>query len=329
MDEKDTKPDKQADENLDAKATDKDGTIDNPDELDPNSERAKKAQAALTQGPVKRVVGLIKSVNIYLIGFIVIFVIALVVIYVALSAEDTGPTITGQDLTQDQLDELINQESNVGDVSQTLTVEANAIFNGKVLVKDNLDVAGSINVGGPLTLPGITVAGTSAFDNVEVSSDLAVLGSSSIQGTLVVSSALTVNGDASIGGDLSANSITVSNLSFSGDLQLSRHIDTGGPSPNISSGGSVGAGGTVSLSGTDTSGTVTINTGGGPSSGTLATITFSRNFNSTPQVVITPVGASGSTINYYVTRTTTGFTVRSQDNPNASTTYVFDYWIAE
>lgn len=318
-------------QNDDAKALEQDAqqNVDNPDRIDPEIEKKRQAQEALKQPFFKKIAGLIKGVNIYLVGFIVIFAIAIIVIFVALQSEDGGPSITGQDLTQEQIDELLQQDSQVGDVSQTLTVEANAIFNGKVLVKDNLDVAGSINVGGPLTLPGITVAGTSAFDNVEVSNNLSILGNSSIQGTLTVNSSLSVSGDGTFGGTLSADTLNVTDLSFSGDLVLSRHIDTGGPNPGISPGGSVGAGGTASLSGTDTSGTVTINTGGGPATGTLANINFANGYNETPQVIISPVGSSGATLEYYVTRTTSGFTIRSANTPSGSTTYVFDYWVAE
>ncbi len=307
-------------------------TIDNPDALSVQSQtNSPNQQLAYKQSFSDRLANMAHKVNIYLIAFIAIVIIAVIVIWVARSnSDDTNTnTISNQNLSEETLNELLQSESSVGDVNKTLTVEANAIFNGRILVKDNLDVAGSINVGGPLTLPGITVAGTSAFDEVEVNNNLSILGNASLQGSLSVQSGLSVSGNASFNGSISAESIVTDNLEFRGDLAIQGHIDTGGPSPTASSGGSIGIGGTASVSGTDSSGTVTINTGSGPGAGTLANITFAKAYNGTPHIVITPVGAPGANIEYYITRTTSGFTIRSDSTPNSSTTYVFDYWVAE
>ena len=265
-----------------------------------------------------------------MIAFLVILFIALIITYVALNSnQDKGVKITSQDLNSQAFDQLAQNESNVGDVNQTLTVEANAIFNGKVLIKDNLDVAGSINVGGPLTLPGITVAGTSAFEDIEVNNNLSILGNASIQGGLTVNGSANINGDLSVGGDISGTKLTVDSVSFSGDLNTSRHINTGGPAPDASRGGAIGAGGTVSISGTDVSGTVTINTGGGPSTGTLADVVFANAYSGTPRVIISPSSSVGAVLDYYVTRSTTGFSIKTVNAPVASSTYVFDFWVAE
>ena len=309
-----------------------DKLADNPDALSATYE-APKAEVAPTEikrSFAERIKGVTSNFNIYLIAFLVIVFIALIITYVALNTnQGEDRTITGQELADEAFDELAQNESNVGDVNQTLTVEANAIFNGKVLVKDNLDVAGSINVGGPLTLPGITVAGTSAFEDVEVNNNLSILGSASLQGALTVNDSASITGNLSVGGELSAASITADTIDFSGDLELSRHINTGGPSPGISRGGAVGAGGTVSISGTDVSGTVTVNTGGSPSTGGLATVTFANSYTGTPRVILSPSSAAAASLNYYVTRSTTGFTVRSVNAPSASSTYIFDFIVTE
>lgn len=277
-----------------------------------------------------RIKGLTSNFNIYLIAFLVIITIAIIITYVALntSSED-GIKITGQELSDEAFEQLTQNESNVGDVNQTLTVEANAIFNGKVLVKDNLDVAGSINVGGPLTLPGITVAGTSAFEDVEVGNNLSILGNASVQGTLTVNSNASVSGDLSVGGEISASIVTADQIDFAGDLQLSRHINSSGPTPDISRGGAVGAGGTVSISGTDVSGTVTVNTGGGPSTGILATVGFNIAYTGTPRVIISPASSGAASLDYYVTRTVSGFVINTVSAPSSSSTYVFDYFVIE
>ena len=196
------------------------------------------------------------------------------------------------------------------------------MFAGKVLIRDGLDVAGPIKVGGDLSLPGITVSGKSAFDEVQLNS-LSIAGDTSIQGTLVVQKGLTVNGQASFSGSLSAPSIITDALSLTGDIQFARHIDAGGGTPSISA-GAVGSGGTVTISGTDTAGTITINIGSGGGTGVLATVTFANGFGGTPHVVISPVNAAAP--NAYVTnRTTSGFSIFSSTQPTVS----FDYIVVD
>lgn len=304
---------------------------DNPDALNRESTTTEVQQQKYKLSLSERISKFAHGINVYLIAFIVIMVIAIIVIFVANNSNDGdgGASITSQELSEEAIQELLQTENNVGDVSQTLTVEANAVFNGKILIKDNLDVAGSISVGGPLTLPGITVAGTSAFDEVEVNNNLSISGNASLQGSLSVGSGLSVIGDTAIEGNLSATSINTNNLQFNGDLQTQRHIDTGGPTPGASSGGSVGSGGTASVSGTDSSGTVTINTGAGPGAGTLANVTFAANYNGTPRVIITPVGPASAALDVYVTRSTSGFSISTLNAPSGANTYIFDYWVVE
>ncbi|MEZ6331213.1 MAG: polymer-forming cytoskeletal protein [Candidatus Saccharimonadales bacterium] len=136
---------------------------------------------------------------------------------------------------------------------------SNAVFNGRALVRNDLDVAGTIRVGGALSLPGITVSGTSASENVQVANNLSIAGNSAVQGTLTVQQNLSVGGSASFAGQISAPSLSVERLILNQDLQINRHIDAGGPTPVASRGSAVGGAGTVSVSGTDTAGTVSIN----------------------------------------------------------------------
>ncbi len=273
---------------------------------------------------------LIHFANIYLFAFLAIILIALIVIYFVTRDENNPSQVSsGQKLSQESIDELIDNENQLGDVSQTLTIEAGTTFNGKVFIKDSLDVAGSINVGGPLTLPGITVDGSSAFEDIEVSNNLAIFGDARLQGTLNVESGLNVKGDAAITGSLSASKIVADSIEFSGDLYTTRHINTGGPAPGVSTGVSAGAGGTTSISGTDTSGTVTINTGGNPSTGTLANVAFAASYGATPRVIVTPIGPSSASLQYYVTRSSSGFSIGIISSAASSSTYVFDYWVSE
>lgn len=281
----------------------------------------------------QRIKDLLSNINPYLIVFIAIFLIAIIIVLtVSISSRNSDPSnilFNGQELDQQTLDEILTNESNIGSVDQTLTVAANAIFNGKVLVKDSLDVAGAINVGGALSLPGITVSGQSNFEDVDVSNNLAILGGLSVQQSLTVQGGIDVTGDVAVGGTLSAGTISSDNIQFTGDATFTRHIDTGGGVPTISSGTAVGSGGTVSISGNDVAGTITINTGGSPPAGILANISFVNAYNSTPNIQITPIGSSTAALFYYATRTTNGFSVGTINAPAASTTYTFDYFIVE
>jgi cytoskeletal protein CcmA (bactofilin family) len=237
---------------------------------------------------------IVSHVNIYLLIFILILVVAGIAVFVSLQQakkESAEPTLTTQDLTQEALEQINESEVKVGDPKQTLAIESNAIFSGKVLVRDSLDVAGTIKVGGAVNLPGITVSGTSNFDQIQANK-LSIDGDAGIQGTLSVQANLNVAGGATFGGPISAPQLTVQALQINNDLTFTRHIDAGGPTPGITRGSALGGGGTASVGGTDTAGTVSINTGGGPAAGCFATVSFRSEFNGTPHVVITPVGSA-------------------------------------
>lgn len=281
----------------------------------------------------KRIAGAFKNINPYLIMFLLVVALTIVIAVVASKVnEQNNPstlTFDSTELDQQALDQLKLSEQNVGDVDQTLTVAANAIFNGKILVKNDLDVAGTIRVGGPLKLPGITVSGASEFDDVNIINNLSILGSTAVQGSLTVQQGLNVTGDVSVAGTVSATKISADTIEFNGNLSLTKHIDTGGSTPTATRGTAVGSGGTVSISGNDISGTTTINTGGGPPSGILVKVTFSTSYNSTPNIQITPIGSGTASLSYYVTRDTDGFSIGTTNAPSASTTYVFDYFVTE
>lgn len=274
-----------------------------------------------------RVRNLASRINIYFLLFLLIIVIAGLVVFVSLQQSRketaTGPTDT-QQLTPETLKELNNSEAKVGDPKQTLNIESNAVFTGKVLIRDSLDVAGTIKVGGALSLPGITVSGTSSFDTVQIN-NLAIAGNTTIQGQLSVQRGLTVAGGASFAGPISAPQITITNLQINSDIQLNRHIDAGGNTPGKSDGSAVGIGGTASVSGTDTAGTVTVNTGNNPPAGCFITVNFAQRFNGTPHVVITPVGSAAAALDYYISRNTTSFSICTTNSAPAGQTFSFDY----
>ncbi|HEX9679605.1 MAG TPA: hypothetical protein VGA08_03225 [Candidatus Saccharimonadales bacterium] len=299
-----------------------------------NKSEAKPAEAVDTGLNWRdRTIKRLGTINPYLVLFVLVLVLGGVVAFIAnrinRQNDPSNLTFEGSELDQDAINELLKAEQNIGTVDQTLTVAANAIFNGKILVKSDLDVAGSIRVGGPLNLPGITVSGTSEFDEVNVTNNLSILGSASIQQTLTVQGGANIGGNLSVGGTVSANTISADTIEFDGDLTLTRHIDTGGSTPTKVNGTALGSGGTVSVSGNDISGTVTINTGGGAPSGFFVRINFRNSYNSTPAVLITPANSSAASLEFYTQRDTTGFRIGTATNPADSTTFIFDYLIVE
>ncbi len=268
--------------------------------------------------------------NIYLLLFLLTLVIAIGVT-VILFLKDRSVAIKNkesidvQTLSQDSQKQLSNTSVNIGTSSQVLNVASNSIFAGNVLIRSNLEVAGGMKVGGDLQLPGITVSGSSKFGQLQTN-DL-VAGTGIFQGPLIARKGLSINGNATVDGALSASSLSANTLTLNGDLNLTHHITAGGPTPGISRGTALGAGGTVSLGGSDTSGSVTINTGGGPNAGCFANVTFTQRFNGTPHVVISPVGSGAAGLNYYVNRSTTEFSICTTNPAPGNQTFGFDYMI--
>jgi cytoskeletal protein CcmA (bactofilin family) len=275
--------------------------------------------------------GLITHLNIYLLFFILILVVSGVGVFVSQQRnkkELAAPTLTTQELSQEDLKKINESEAKVGDPKQTLTIESNAVFSGRVLVRDSLDVAGTIKVGGALSLPGLTVGGTSSFDQIQANK-LSINGDTNVLGILTVQKNVAISGGATFGGPVSVPQLTVQSLQLNSDLSITRHIDAGGPTPSRSDGTALGNGGTSSVGGSDTAGTVTINTGSNPAVGCFVTVNFSSKFNSTPHVVITPIGSAAASLNYYVNRASTGFSICTTNAAPASQNFAFDYIVID
>jgi len=264
--------------------------------------------------------------NIYLLLFILVLTVAIgsTIAMTLKSKKDAYKIITTQNLTQDELKQLANTDVTVGQPKQILTVQANAVFAGSVLVRGDLEVAGKLKLGGDMSLANLTVSGATTLDEVNAN-NLTVGNNLNVQGTLTLKSGISVAGQSNFTGGLVASSISTGALSLNGDLNLTHHITAGGTIPSIAKGTAVGGGGTVSLSGSDTSGTVAINTGSSPPAGCFATVTFSEAFDTTPHVVVTPVGAAAAELNYYITRSTTNFVICSTNEAPSGESFGFDY----
>ncbi len=272
-----------------------------------------------------------RHLNIYLLLFILLLVVAGSILAVAYmenrKAQDSG--VSTQTLSQDTLNQLATSDVTVGDPKQVLNIQGNAVFAGKVLIRDTLEVAGQIQIGGDLSLPGLTVSGDSIFEQIQVNKDLNVQGNSSIQGQLNVQKGLTVAGSGAFKGDLTAASISANTLQLNGTLTITKHVAVGGATPGRSNGSALGSGGTSSVSGSDTAGSININTGGGAAAGCFVTVNFTQKYNATPRVLITPVGSGAANVGYYVTRSTSNFSVCAANTPPSNSSFIFDYWVVE
>jgi cytoskeletal protein CcmA (bactofilin family) len=268
-----------------------------------------------------------KRFNLYLLLFALVILIAMIVITIALITNhqaNNTTSVSTQSLTQQQLDQLAKSDVSVGTNKQILNVQSNAVFAGQVLIRQDLEVAGTIKAGGPLNLPGIIVSGTSSFSQIETGT-LTVSGNTAVQGQLTASGNLNVSGKTNLSGAVSTGQLTVSSLTLNGDLNLDHHVSAGGSTPSRSSGSALGNGGTTSLNGSDTAGSITINTGTGPSAGCFITVTFATKFNATPHAIVTPIGSSAGGIPFYVNRSTTNFSICTTAAPPASSSFGFDY----
>ncbi len=285
--------------------------------------------ATAQKGPVLQRLG--RKINIYLLLFLLLLTVAggiILITYLA-SKKTEKNTVKTQSLTQDTLKQLATSDVTVGQPKQILSVQSNAVFAGKVLVRDSLEVAGPIQVGGSLSVPGITVSGNSIFEQLQVNKNLSVQGDTTIQGQLAVQKGLSVAGGGTFSGAITAPAVTVNTLQLNGNLTLTRHIIIGGSTPDRDNGTALGGGGTVALSGSDTAGSININTGTSPAAGCFATVNFTQKYNSTPNVIATPIGASAGLVGYYVNRSTSSFSVCAANNPPANASFGFDYFIVE
>ena len=274
---------------------------------------------------------LIHGVNIYLLLFILLLVIAAViatVVYLS-SKKATDNRVPTQSLSQDSLKQLATSDVTVGQPKQVLNVQSNAVFAGKVLVRDSLEVAGTIQVGGSLNVPGITVSGNSVFEQIQINKGLSVAGDTSIQGQLTTAKNLTVGGSGTFGGPVTAPQISTNTLQLNGNLSLTKHISAGGATPSRVNGDALGGGGTTAVSGSDIAGNINVNTGSGPVAGCFATVSFTTKYNSTPRVIVTPVGKDAGLVGFYTTRTTSGFSVCAAQAPPANASFGFDYFVVE
>lgn len=278
--------------------------------------------------PVKR---FFRRVNVYFLIFLLILAIAAVIVvvnYLNSQKPPVEPSIATQTLTEETLKQLANTDATVGGLNQTLTIQGNAVIAGQTLMRGNLNVAGNLQTGGSLQAPSLTISGTTNLNEVQINS-LQVANNTAIQGTTTLRD-LNVAGTSSLSGAVTASQITVTKLIMSGNasLEIPNHISFTGPSPGRAiNAGVLGSGGSASINGSDTTGTINVNTGNGPKAGCFIQITFSQAFSNQPHVIISPVGSAAANTTYYVDRDKNGFSVCTNTPAPANSVFAFDYFV--
>src|SRR5512146_1402694 len=112
--------------------------------------------------------------NVYFLLFIFIVLIAITIVVAAyLSSQRSGGSGTSsQNLSPSALEQLADSGTPVGRPDQILNVQSSTVFSGKVLMRQGLEVAGNLKIGGTLALNGLSVAGTGQFGQLQVNKDL-------------------------------------------------------------------------------------------------------------------------------------------------------------
>lgn len=306
-----------------------------PDDLEQEQATQAAAQPAVASEPAEKKLSPIKrffrKANIYFLAFLLIIVVAIAftaISYLNSQKAPAEPTIANQPLTQDALKQLANTDASVGSTNQTLTIQGNAIIAGQSLIRGALNVAGNIQTSGSIQAAGLTISGTTNLgatqaNSIQVAADAAVQGNTTLRN-------LSVGGSASFSGAVTASQITTSRLILSGNavLTIPNHIGFTGPSPTRTINSTVlGGGGTASVNGSDTTGTININTGNNPSAGCFARINFNQAFTAQPHVIVSPVGQTAGKLNYYVDRDKAGFSLCTSNAATANQVFAFDYFV--
>jgi hypothetical protein len=178
------------------------------------------------------------------------------------------------------------------------------------------------------------------FDSLTINNGLNIGGSLNVSGDSTLAN-LTVNGNTSINGNLSVLGMTnVMNITVGG------HIITAGVAPQVSILPNGGTNATVTISGNDTSGIISISTGSditsletdgqtvtsgsNPSSGDLVKVSFNTSYGKVPNILITPNNSLSATLLVYPDQQSiNGFKVGVVGTPQPNTTYSFDYFIVQ
>lgn len=214
-----------------------------------------------------------------------------------------------------------------GTYSQTF--ESGTVETTTARINNDASIGGSLSLQG-----GLTVAGASLLDG-----DISINGAAIYKNKVNSTTALQIQnaaGTSFFTADSTNSSVTVTNLVVGGvagaTLTVNGHIISGNASgtTSIVAGAAACTTPTVSLTGNDTAGTITITTGTGcATTGTLATITFGGAYTAAPKVIITPRQVNASNLQVYANPATGNFVLGTNTVPTNSTQYRYNYLIIQ
>ncbi len=230
------------------------------------------------------------------------------------------------------------QGNSAGTSTELLTISSSSLFKSRVAVSSDLKVTGSLEVSGPSNLADLTVNKTSTLGITNIHGQLIVSGPANFQSPAqfgaggAISGNLTVTGNGSYGGSISAGSLNAATISVT-TINLSGHLSITGPSPTVAG---TGLGGSATIEGNDSSGTVTVTVGPCTSGqcvsagGQLVIVNFHSAYPRTPHIMISPIGAPAARLEPYIQPGASSFTIGAATINNSTTTsYSFAYWVVQ
>ncbi len=108
-------------------------------------------------------------------------------------------------------------------------------------------------------------------------------------------------------------------------LRSTGYSQTNAAKPAVAAGAGAGTGPTVSLTGRDEFGTVSITAGTTPAAGTLATITFATPYTVAPVASVIENDSNATQLGVYCTATTTTLTISGRTAGTATNVYLINY----
>ena len=252
----------------------------------------------------------------------VLAVNAIILAFVLAGHGKNNNSASGQvTISSAELNKIGVNSSTIGNSGVELTVNPNALFNGKLTVAGDVSIGGQLKLNstftassanftqlqaGNTTLAQLNVNGASTLSSLNLRNNLIVTGTTQLQGAVDVNQLLTVNnnltvtGNVAVGGVLSTNAFSARSLTSTSTLTIGGHVITEGLIVSVGPGAALGSNGTVASNGNDSAGLISINFGVGSGSGTLVNLAFRSQYGSVPHVIITPVGDMGNGCSFYV-----------------------------
>ena len=197
-------------------------------------------------------------------------------------------------------------ESNVGNKSIALGYNATASASYSIAIGDSVSAAGTYSIAMGHSVTTGSHSGSFIFGDGALSSTSSPANNSFMVRATGGTTFLSANDQTTgvtfpAGGGLT---VTGGNLSVTGNVSTAGHLLS---TSTIGSTSSTGQFSSTSVSGSDVSGTITFSSNTG--SGTV-TVAFGTAYASAPIVVVSPSNSDGANLqNFYVTSTTSGFTL--------------------